>query len=303
MVDGEADQVTFTSQNGWNISSNGQNAVLHGPSDPAPGLAYLQASVDGTPAWQINVTSYPHIGRTVWREPAVLPVLALDVKLPDARIGYIGGGTDNVGLWLKRMGFEVTDIEPHHLAGDLSEFTTIVVGIFAFGLRDDLTAATTKLHRFVDDGGHLVTLYHRPTDGWQPDRTPPRKLSIGSPSLRWRVTNPNAPVTMLVPEHPLLVGPNIINEHDWEGWQRNVGSISLLDGMTSTSRCFPCMMTGSNRFSAHSFQRQSARAAIPIQAWSCIISSTSLFPVHSGSSPIWYNLRDSFAHVCFLKYS
>ncbi|KXO74533.1 PIG-L family deacetylase [Brucella anthropi] len=223
MVDGEADQVTFTSQNGWNISSNGQNAVLHGPSDPAPDLTYLQASVDGTPAWQINVTSYPHIGRTVWREPAVLPVLTLDVKLPDARIGYISGGADNVGLWLKRMGFEVTDIEPHHLAGDLSKFTTIVVGIFAFGLRDDLTAATTKLHRFVEDGGNLVTLYHRPTDGWQPDRTPPRKLTIGSPSLRWRVTNPNAPVTMLVPEHPLLVGPNIINEHNWEGWQKERG--------------------------------------------------------------------------------
>jgi hypothetical protein len=28
---------------------------------------------------------------------------------------------------------------------------------------------------------------------------------------------------MLVPEHPLLVGPNIINEHDWEGWQKERG--------------------------------------------------------------------------------
>ncbi len=49
-------------------------------------------------------------------------------------------------------------------------------------------------------GGHLVTLYHRPTDGWQPDDTPPRRIEIGSPSLRWRVTDPAAEVTVLEPD-------------------------------------------------------------------------------------------------------
>ena len=222
-ADGPARQITFASQNGWSVTKNGQNAVLHGPSDPAPGLTVLPALVDGTPAWQTHFSSYPHTGTTVWREPAALPVLALDMKLPDAHIGYIGGGADNVGLWLKRMGFDVTDIEPHHLAGDLSGFTTIVVGIFAFGLHDDLAAATEKLHRFVEDGGHLVTLYHRPSGGWHPDQTPPRKLTVGSPSLRWRVTNPHAAVTVLVPEHPLLAYPNSIDESDWQGWHKERG--------------------------------------------------------------------------------
>ncbi len=222
-ANGPAKQITFASSNGWEVNVNGSNAVLHGPSDPAPGLTCLQALVDGTPAWQTHAASYSHIGKTVWREPAVLPVLTLDVKLPDARIGYIGNGADNVGLWLKRMGFDVTDIEPHHLAGDLSGFTTIVVGIFAFGVRDDLAAATEKLHRFVEDGGHLVTLYHRPSDGWHPDQTPPRRLTIGSPSLRWRVTNPHAAVTVLTPDHPLLLAPNIIDRDDWEGWQKERG--------------------------------------------------------------------------------
>ncbi|MEJ5018990.1 PIG-L family deacetylase [Ochrobactrum vermis] len=223
VVDGKADQITFTSQNGWDVSFNGQNAVLHGPSDPVPGLTVLQATINGNPAWHVHEASYPHIGKTVWREPAVLPVLTLDVKLPDARIGYIGGGADNVGLWLKRMGLDVTDIEAHHLAGNLSQFTTIVVGIFAFGLRDDLAAATARLHRFVEDGGHLVTLYHRPSDGWHPDGTPPRRLTIGSPSLRCRVTNPHAAVTVLEPEHPLLVSPNTINECDWNDWHKERG--------------------------------------------------------------------------------
>ncbi len=223
VVDGETGQVTFTAQNGWSVGVIGQDAVLHGPFDPEPGLTALQATINGRLAWQTQVASYPHIGKTVWREPAVLPVLALDVKLPDARIGYIGAGADNVGLWLKRMGFDVTDVEARHLSGDLSQFTTIVVGIFAFGLHADLAAATDNLHRFVENGGHLVTLYHRPSDGWHPDRTPPRKLAIGSPSLRWRVTNPHAAVTVLDPEHPLLVGPNIISERDWNGWHKERG--------------------------------------------------------------------------------
>ena len=63
--------------------------------------------------------------------------------------------------------------------------------------RPDLAAATARLHRWVEDGGHLVTLYHRPSDGWNPDLTPPRRLVIGSPSLRWRVTDPNAAVEVL----------------------------------------------------------------------------------------------------------
>jgi hypothetical protein len=118
----------------------------------------------------------------------------------------------------------VTDLGEDSLtAGSLSGFTTIVVGIFAFGLRRDLQAATARLHRFVEEGGHLVTLYHRPTDGWDPARTPPRRLVIGSPSLRWRVTDPAAPVTVLKPDSPLLTYPNRIDPADWQGWDKERG--------------------------------------------------------------------------------
>jgi hypothetical protein len=75
----------------------------------------------------------------------------------------------------------------------------------------------------VEEGGHLVTLYHRPTDGWDPDRTPPRHLVIGSPSLRWRVTDPSAPVTVLKPDSPLLTSPNRIEASDWQGWDKEMG--------------------------------------------------------------------------------
>ena len=45
----------------------------------------------------------------------------------------------------------------------------------------------------------------------------------GRPSLRFRVTDPAADVTVLVPDHPLLTTPNRIGAPDWDGWVRERG--------------------------------------------------------------------------------
>ncbi|GGF36737.1 PIG-L domain-containing protein [Youhaiella tibetensis] len=197
---------------------------LSAPTDVAPGRYALGVLAGNVPGYSRRDIAYPHIGRTAWYAPQRLDVLALDLALPDrTRVGYVGGGADNVGIWLERMGLNVTWLDREALQGDLSAYSTIVVGIFAFGLRPDLAAATERLHDWVQGGGHLVTLYHRPSDGWDPTRTPPRRLVIGSPSLRWRVTDPEAPVTILDPGHPLLNGPNRIGPGDWAGWDKERG--------------------------------------------------------------------------------
>jgi LmbE family N-acetylglucosaminyl deacetylase len=188
-----------------------------------PGKYTLPVQVDGANAYAADPIAYPHIGRTRFIRPLALSLLALDLVVPDARVGYIGGGSDRVGLWLERMGAKVTELDAAALSGDLSGFDTIVVGIFAFGTRPDLAAGTRKLHAWVETGGHLVTLYHRPGDGWTPTSTPPRPIIIGSPSLRWRVTNPGAPVTFLRPEHPLFAGPNRITADDFAAWDKERG--------------------------------------------------------------------------------
>jgi hypothetical protein len=52
---------------------------------------------------------------------------------------------------------------------------------------------------------------------------PPHRLRIGQPSLRWRVSDPAAPVAHLAPDHPLLNRPNRIGAEDWDGWVRERG--------------------------------------------------------------------------------
>lgn len=183
----------------------------------------LPVRIDGADAFSLTTSSHPHIGGTRFLRPQTLEVLALELTLAESRIGYVGGGADRVGLWLKRMGADVTELDAAGLAGDLSRFDTVLIGIFAFGTRLDLADARPRLHRWVEDGGHLVTLYHRPSDGWSPELTPPRRLVIGSPSLRWRVTDPASAVTVLAPDHKLLIGPNRIDAADFAGWDKERG--------------------------------------------------------------------------------
>ncbi|WP_200879380.1 PIG-L family deacetylase [Microvirga sp. BSC39] len=220
-----AEPMDWQASVGWTVHQEGSDWLAVPPHDVGAGIVTLVPIVNGRPASSMRTIAYPHIRPTSIIAPAELKVLSLDVALPaGARIGYVGGGSDNVGTHLRRLGLDVTDLgEAELTAGSLSAFTTIVVGIFAFGLRRDLRDATVRLHRFVEDGGHLVTLYHRPTDAWDPATTPPRRLVIGSPSLRWRVTDPAAPVTILDPEHPLLTAPNRIDARDWQGWDKERG--------------------------------------------------------------------------------
>jgi LmbE family N-acetylglucosaminyl deacetylase len=209
---------------GWQAERTADGFAVTPPPQVPAGLHRLPLEIDGTPAYSAQRLAYPHIGRAEFLAPQALSVLALDLALPaNTRIGYVGGGSDRVGQWLKAAGLDVTELDDAALTGSLAGYTTIVVGTFAFGLRPALRAVTGKLREWVEAGGHLLTLYHRPSDGWDPQTTPPRPIKIGSPSLRWRVTDPAATVTVLAPDHPLLQGPNAIGPDDWRGWDKERG--------------------------------------------------------------------------------
>jgi len=168
--------------------------------------------------------AHDHVDPTVYAQPAALSVRVLDVALPQAKVGYIGSGHDAVADWLTALGVDVTALTDDQITSDeaLAGFDTIVIGIFALRFRDGLVSEMPRLREWVEQGGTLVTLYHRPWDNWDPDTVPPRKLEIGQPSLRWRVTDAEAEVTHLA-DHPLLSKPNAITAEDWDGWVKERG--------------------------------------------------------------------------------
>lgn len=215
----------FDLPDGWQQTWNKGEVVLTAPNDLAPRLYELPLHLDGQPAMTLRRFTYPHIAPRLRSFPATLRLLAVHVELPKGQIGYIGAGNDKVAEWLEAIGCNVAVLDETALSVPtvFEGLDALVIGVFANRFRADLRARMGDVHAWVHDGGNLVTLYHRPWDLWDPKTTPPARLEIGQPSLRWRVTDENAEVTYLAPDHPLLTGPNPIGPDDWTGWHKERG--------------------------------------------------------------------------------
>jgi LmbE family N-acetylglucosaminyl deacetylase len=98
--------------------------------------------------------------------------------------------------------------------GDLGRFSTIVIDIRAYLVREALRNHNERLLAYVRAGGNLVVMYQREAE-WKPAYAPaPFQIT------RRRVCEEEAPVTILAPDHPLLRVPNAIGENDWRGWKQ-----------------------------------------------------------------------------------
>lgn len=220
----EGSRATLTVPDGWRATAAGRSVTVVAPESVGEGLYSLPVMVGETPAHTVHRIDHSHAEPTARVRPAKIRVRALHVAVPEVRIGYAGGGSDRTGHWLAAMGLNVTDLSDAMIGDDdaLAACDTIVVGVFAMRSRPALTKAAPRLRRWCEAGGTLVTLYHRPWDNWDPDHIPPRRLEIGQPSLRWRVTDETAEVRHLA-DHPVLFVPNRIGPDDWAGWVKERG--------------------------------------------------------------------------------
>ena len=192
------------------------------PPMDARGPHAIPATLDGRDALTVDRIETSHAPPRVLARPAVLRVAVVDAALPDARVAVLGAGRDRAAHWLAAMGLDVTEPEVEAIDAGLPGVDTVVLGIMALRFRTGLADRMRRLSDWVRGGGTLVTLYHRPWDGWDAEAMPAR-LEIGQPSLRWRVTDEAAAVAHLAPDHPLLTTPNRIGPDDWDGWDKERG--------------------------------------------------------------------------------
>ncbi|QDY70669.1 PIG-L family deacetylase [Qingshengfaniella alkalisoli] len=210
---------------GWTSKITDDRLEIELPDDVNAGRYEIPLSLDGHPISFVRHIAYPHIDPRMRSWPAVIQIAAAHITLPDTRIAYVGGGNDRVPYWLRMIGLNVTELDDTALSNPetLAAFDTLLIGLFAFRTRPTLSTVRDRLQSWVKQGGNLVTLYHRPRDNWDPDHTPPKRIEIGQPSLRWRVTDETAAVTMLARDHPLMTTPNRIDDIDWTGWDKERG--------------------------------------------------------------------------------
>ena len=162
---------------------------------------------------------YPHIPQQTLFPPAEARVLRLDVKAPQAPVGYVMGSGDEVPDALRQMGYTVTLLSDDELEnGDLSRYAAIVTGIRAYNTRPRLKLAETRLMAYVERGGTVVAQYNTTGDLVTEQLGPwPFKLS------RDRVTVEEAPVKFVNPASSLLTFPNRLTPADFDGWIQERG--------------------------------------------------------------------------------
>jgi len=179
-----------------------------------------EADVGGTKFSQALVEiSHPHIKDQVYFPESALKVVKLDVDRRGDTIGYIMGSGDEVAEGLRHLGYEVVLLADDDLeGGDLGRFDAIVAGIRAYNTRERLAVVQPRLLQYVEQGGTLIVQYNVSRELVTEDLGP-YPFTIG----RDRVSEEDAPVTILAPDHQLLKFPNTITEKDFEGWVQERG--------------------------------------------------------------------------------
>ena len=162
---------------------------------------------------------YDHIPLQLLQPPARIKAVSLDLAIRGRQVGYVPGAGDSVAEGLQQMGYTVTQLAGADLTPErLKNFDAVVIGIRAFNTRTDLGPQMTNLFAYVEAGGNVIVQYNRP-NGLQTDKLAPFDLRLSNE----RVTDENAPVTFLVPDHPALTTPNKITSADFDGWVQERG--------------------------------------------------------------------------------
>lgn len=162
----------------------------------------------------VQTVAYPHVQthRLYWPAKTTAQVLPLEVA--PVGVGYVMGSGDQVPDAIRRMGVDVTLIDGEALStGNLDVFDTIVVGIRASEARPEFVSNNGRLLDYVQRGGTLVVQYQQ-TDYAARDLAPYPVEAQGNS----RVTDEEAQVRILAPDHPLFTFPNLITETDFQGW-------------------------------------------------------------------------------------
>ena len=168
----------------------------------------------------VSVT-YPHIRSRSYQVPASAALRATVLTLPkDVTIGYVRGASDRVPEALQGVGipFEMLDATALERS-DLTRFHTIVIGSRAYETDQALVENNGRLLDYVRQGGHLVVQYQQHpffSGGFAP-----YPLTVAP--QHDRVTDERAPIRVLVPNDPVLTGPNRIEAADWDGWVQERG--------------------------------------------------------------------------------
>ncbi|MEI6408068.1 MAG: LmbE family protein, partial [Bacteroidota bacterium] len=162
---------------------------------------------------------YEHIPQQSVLLPARVHAARTDVQTKAKNIGYYMGAGDDIPNALRQMGCTVTMLEDKDFdAKTLRKFDAIVLGIRAYNTKEALVQHQQKLMEYTEGGGTLVVQYNNSFDLFV-EKFAPFSMKLS----RNRVTDENAEMRFLLPDHAVLNSPNKITPEDFNGWIQERG--------------------------------------------------------------------------------
>lgn len=190
------------------------------PTLPEEAVAKSVATVDNKRFDKDEIIiDFNHITKQMVLKSAESKCIRIDLKTSGESIAYIMGAGDEVPESLAQMGYKVTIVKPEEITPEkLDSFSTVITGIRAYNTVNALANKQKILFDFVKGGKNMIVQYN--TFGRTvTDQIAPYPLKISND----RVTEENAKVTFLAPNHPVLNTPNKISVKDFEGWTQEQG--------------------------------------------------------------------------------
>lgn len=174
---------------------------------------------------------YPHLPSLQYFAPATVTVMKGDIQAKFKKVGYIEGAGDFIPEFLRMAGIQVEVLKDEDFYGNidesagngsqnkLSQYDAIVLGVRANNTEKKLGRWMPFLWSYTKAGGNLVMQYNTNQDTTV-DQLGMYNFSIANK----RVTEENAAVTFLNPNHKLLNFPNKITADDFKDWVQERGA-------------------------------------------------------------------------------
>jgi len=208
-----SDKMYIKGHQGWNLKPDGKSTGV------VTADVLLEQDRKKDTAQELRTIAYDHIPRIDYFRPAVEKFVLADVKTAGHRIGYIEGAGDKVPQALQEMGYDVVMLKEKDLGGSLQQFDAIIAGVRAYDVHPGLIARHDALMQYVKDGGNLIVQYNRDNIGQVKTTIGPYPFAVAN----IRVTDENAKVNFVLPEHKVLNYPNKISDGDFDGWIQERG--------------------------------------------------------------------------------
>ncbi|MFY0673262.1 MAG: PIG-L family deacetylase [Bacteroidia bacterium] len=173
----------------------------------------------GTYTQSLIEIEHDHIPSQVMMPKAKCKLVYVDVATNNQKVAYLMGAGDEVPNALEQLGYQVDLLDPENITmALLNKYETVMVGVRAYNTIDNIMNIHNLLMEYVKEGGKVISQYNT-SYALKNKQVGP----FGLEPARARITDENAPLSILEPKHPIFNSPNKISTKDFDNWVQERG--------------------------------------------------------------------------------